>query len=149
MNEQRWQGMGLDHWRRPKEGTLRPYAAGCLSSPGPDTSRGAQTAQLMCPAVNTPQPPRRPQLAQRGSEAQPAFRRRRSACTPGRRRPGSGGSAPPPAAASGFQSPACGPQTLTCPLRRPRPCSERSSLYVQRAPGTERQVLAPARPRPP
>lgn len=87
--------------------------------------------------------------ARRGSEAQPAFRRRRSACTPGRRRPGSGGPAPPPAAASGFQSPACGPQTLTCPLRRPRPCSERSSLCVQRAPGTERQVLAPARPRPP
>lgn len=108
--------------------------------------RSGHLSRITCPAVNTTQPPRRPQLARRSSGAQPAFRRRGSACTPRRRRRGSAGPAPPPAAALGFQSPACGPQTLTCPPRRPRPCSERSSLCVQRAQGTQRRVLARARP---
>ncbi|KAK2103277.1 hypothetical protein P7K49_017133 [Saguinus oedipus] len=55
----------------------------------------------------------------------------------------------PLAAASGAPNPAPGPPSLTCPPRRPRSGSERSSRRQYPAPPTARRDPAPAGPRPP
>lgn len=114
---------------------------------GPDTSSGAQTARTMCPGATTLQPPRR------GSPLGAALERSPHSgggevSAPGAEGPQAQRAVPLLAATSGALSLACGPQPLTCPPRRLRPCSERSSRSLQRAPGTQcgsERLPAPAR----
>lgn len=139
-----------DYGKRPKEGALHcPDAARTSLIPASGLlARSAESTDNV-PRREHPATREAPGLARRSSGSEPAFRRPGSVCPPGRRHPGASGPVPPLAAASGAPTPACGLQPLTCLPPRSRPCSERSSPRLQRAPETQRPYCAPARPRPP
>lgn len=121
---------------RPREGAFRrPYATRTFLIPKVPTLRAGRSLNNV-PQREHSAAPEGPEQALHSSGAEPAFRRRGSACPPGRRHPGAAGPAPALAGAPGALGPVCGPQSLTCPPRRLRPSSERSSRSLQRAPGT-------------
>lgn len=143
---ERW---GVDHWRRPTDGAFRrPYAAQTFLIPKVPTLRAERRQPGQCA-------PARPLRSPRGAGGPLGAALERSLYSGGGEVPAPGAegteaqrAVPLFAATSGALSLACGPQPLTCPPRRLRPCSERSSRSLQRAPGTQREserLPAPAR----